>query len=312
MKVYRSLDEVPPQRRAWVSVGVFDGVHLAHQRILGELVRQSKAEEGQSLLVTFDPHPQAVLRVGAVTAFLLTPTEEKLALLGKTDLDGTAVLPFTDTLAGLGPDAFIEGILIKRCPVRKLVIGYNHAFGRERSGNVRILEQLGRRHGFEVQVESPMLLGGEAVSSTRIRNLLSNGRIPEANRLLGRPYAIIGRVIRGKGLGRGFGFPTANVQIDNEAKLIPQNGVYAGYVRVRGEEHKGLVNIGNCPTVGTFDRGIEVYILDFNSEIYEESIQFDFAERLRDERKFESVRSMIGQMKKDRIAALNLPTRQGG
>jgi riboflavin kinase/FMN adenylyltransferase len=312
MKVYRSLNEVSSQKLAWVSVGIFDGVHLAHQRIIDELIRQARADSGQSLLVTFEPHPQVIVQQKPEMVRLLTPLNEKLSLLRNTDLDGTAVLPFTKELSGLEASAFIEDVLRKQCPVRKLIFGYNHAFGKDRAGNVQILEQLGRRGSFDVQVVPPMLMEGKAVSSTRIRNLLLNGQISAANRLLGRRYSIVGRVIRGKGLGCGFGFPTANIQQENEAKLVPQNGVYAGFVHALEKEYKGLANIGICPTVGTFDLSIEVYIFDFDSEIYGESIQFDFVGRLRDEQKFESVRSMIGQMEKDRIAAQNLLTRQGG
>jgi riboflavin kinase/FMN adenylyltransferase len=311
MEVYRGFDAIPEGPGAWVSIGVFDGVHLAHRRILGELVRQSQPE-GRSLLVTFEPHPQHVLQRGPAPVPILTPLEEKLMLLAETGLSGTVVIPFTRELSAIEPRTFVEDVLLRRCPVRKLIIGYNHAFGSGGRGGGELLRQVGERRGFGVQIEPPILVGRETVSSTRIRTLLLQGDPAAANRLLGRRYALAGEVVRGKGLGRGFGFATANLSVEARDKLIPCDGVYAVFAQVRGETRQGICNIGTCPTVGGVSRSIETHIFDFDDILYGEKITLEIVERMRDEIKFDSVRFMIGQMEKDRDAARELLTRQGG
>jgi riboflavin kinase / FMN adenylyltransferase len=311
MEVYRGFDAIPDRPGAWVSIGIFDGVHLAHRRILEELVGQA-APDGHSLLITFEPHPQQVLQSGTAPVPMLTPLAEKLGLLAETGLSGTVVIPFTRELAALEPESFVEELLLKRCPLRKLIVGYNHAFGRGGKGGGDLLRRLGESRGFDVQIEPPVLAEGDAVSSTRIRALLLGGEPAAANRLLGRRYALAGEVVRGRGLGRRFGFPTANLCAADAGKLIPRDGVYAVLVRVRGETHPGVCNIGTNPTVGGNDRSVETNIFDFDENIYGNEITLEFAEKMRDEIKFDSVRFMIGQMEKDRDAARQLLTRQGG
>jgi riboflavin kinase/FMN adenylyltransferase len=311
MKVYDGFDAIPDRFEAWVSIGIFDGVHLAHRRIIEELTRQA-APDGRSLLITFEPHPQQVLQDNPASVPLLTPLEEKLGLLAETGLSGTAVIPFTRELSALEPRTFVEEVLLRRCSIRKLIIGYNHAFGRGGSGGGGLLRKMGAERGFDVQIEPPVIIDGETVSSTRIRSLLLGGQAATANRLLGRRYSLSGKVVRGKGLGRGFGFPTANLSVGNPHKLIPGDGVYAVFARVQGKSHPGICNIGTRPTVGGVQRSIETVILDFDREIYGIQLKVEIVEKMRDEVKFDSVRSMIGQMEKDRDGARELLTRQGG
>jgi riboflavin kinase/FMN adenylyltransferase len=311
MQVYRGFDAIPNRPDAWVSIGIYDGVHLAHRRIVEELTRQA-VPDGRSLLITFEPHPQQVLQDNPESVPLLTPLEEKLGLLAETGLSATAVIPFTRELSALDPRTFVSEVLLRRCPVRKLIIGYNHAFGRGGLGSGGLLRKLGDELGFEVQIEPPVMIDGEMVSSTRIRALLLEGSAAAANRLLGRRYSISGKVVRGSGQGRGFGFPTANLSAAGQDKLIPQNGVYAVFASVRGEMHQGMCNIGTCPTVGGVRRSIETNIFDFNDDLYEETVQLEFVEKMRDEIRFDSVRFMIGQMEKDRDVARELLTMQGG
>jgi riboflavin kinase / FMN adenylyltransferase len=311
MEVYRGFEAIPEGIGAWISIGVFDGVHLAHRRILGELVRQARPD-GRSLLVTFEPHPQHVLQRGPAPVPILTPLEEKLKLLAETGLSGTVVVPFTLELSAIEPRTFVEEVLLRRCPVRKLIIGYNHAFGSGGRGGGELLRRVGERRGFEVQIEPAVRVGREMVSSTRIRALLLQGDPAAANRLLGRRYSLAGDVVRGKGLGRGFGFATANLSTDGQGKLIPRDGVYAVFARVRDEIRMGMCNIGTCPTVGGLSRSIETHIFGFEEELYGDKITIEIVERMRDEIKFDSVRFMIGQMEKDRDAARELLTRQGG
>jgi riboflavin kinase / FMN adenylyltransferase len=311
MKVFNGFDSIPDGPDAWVSIGIFDGVHLAHRRILEEL-RGQAAPDGQSLLITFEPHPQQVLQGDAAPVPLLTPLDEKLGLLGESGLSGTCVIPFTRELSGLDPEKFVTEVLLRRCPVRKLVIGYNHAFGKGGAGGGDLLKRMGEERGFEVQIEPPVILDGEAVSSTRIRSLLIGGRAASANRLLGRRYSLYGSVVRGAGLGRKFGFPTANLSVESPQKLIPGNGVYAVFARVRGKSHPGICNIGTRPTVGGTRRSIETFIMDFDGDLYGTPLKVEIVEKMRDEVKFDSVRFMIGQMEKDREAARELLTMQGG
>jgi len=311
MQVYRGFDAIPDRPEAWISIGIYDGVHLAHRRILAELTRQA-VPDGRSLLITFEPHPQQVLQDSPVPVPLLTPLEEKLDLLARTGLSATAVIPFTRELSALEPRTFVREVLLRRCPVRKLVIGYNHAFGRGGQGGGELLRSLGAEMGFEVQIEPPVMIGGTAVSSTRIRMLLLEGNAALANRLLGRCYGISGSVVGGEGRGRGFGFPTANLEAAHPDKLIPGNGVYAVFARLRGEMHAGMCNIGTRPTVGGVRRSIETNLFDFEGDLYGETIDLEIVEKMRDEVKFDSIRSMIGQMEKDRDVARKLLTRQGG
>jgi riboflavin kinase/FMN adenylyltransferase len=311
MRVYDGFDAIPDRPEAWVSIGIFDGLHLAHRRILDELTGQA-GQGGRSLLITFEPHPQQVLQNDPASVPLLTPLDEKLALLAETGLTGTAVIPFTRGLSELEPRAFVEDVLLRRCPVRKLIVGYNHVFGRGGSGGGGLLRRVGAERGFEVQVEPPVIIDGETVSSTRIRSLLLAGQATSANRLLGRRYSLSGKVVRGRGRGRGFGFPTANLSVADPQKLIPLNGVYAVSAVVRGKTHQAICNIGTRPTVGGVRRTIETYILDFDSDVYGENLRIEIVERMRDEVKFDSVQFMIGQMEKDRNAARELLTRQGG
>ncbi len=311
MQVYRGFEAIPGQPEAWVSIGIYDGVHLAHRRIIEELTRQA-VPDGRSLLITFEPHPQQVLQDNPAPVPLLTPLEEKLGLLAETGITATVVIPFTRELSALEPRTFVDEVLLRRCPVRKLIIGYNHAFGRGGLGDGELLRRLGKELGFEVQIEPPVQIEGKPVSSTRIRTLLLEGDAAAANRLLGRRYSISGRVVRGRGKGRGFGFPTANLGAVGQDKLIPRNGVYAVFADVRGRMHQGMCNIGTCPTVGGVRRTIETNLFDFNEDLYGEPIQIEIVERMRDEILFDSVRFMIGQMEKDRDIARELLTRQGG
>ncbi len=264
-----------------------------------------------SLVVTFDPHPKTVLDPG-VPVGLLTPGEEKIERLELEGVDEAAVLPFTAELARRTPEDFIREVLIPDVRVAGLIAGYNHAFGRGRSGDGALLSRLGQEKGFAVRVEPPVILDGAPVSSTRIRALLEQGRVEEAAVLLERTYTVVGRVVPGKGLGRGFGFPTANVRPGRTDKLVPGDGVYAAFVRIGNDRHPAVVAVGNHPTVGGGDRTIEAHLMEFEGDLYGETVRIDFFRKLRDEIRFDSVRTMIGQMGRDRDAARQMLNRQGG
>jgi riboflavin kinase / FMN adenylyltransferase len=311
MKILDRLAASDSGDRTWVTMGIFDGIHAAHRAILRNLIGAARKDGQKSLVVTFDPHPRAVLDPG-IPVGLLTPGEERLERLELEGVDETAVLAFTPDLARLTPDVFIREVLLRNLRVSGLVAGYNHAFGERRSGDGALLTRLGIEQGFSVRIEPPVILDGAPVSSTRIRGLLEQGRVEAAAVLLERPYEVRGRVVPGKGLGRGFGFPTANVRPDRTDKMIPGDGVYAAFVRIGGARHAAVVNIGTCPTVGGDTRAIEAHLMEFEGNLYGESVRIDWIQKLRDEIKFDSVQTMIGQMGRDRDAARQLLNRQGG
>jgi riboflavin kinase / FMN adenylyltransferase len=311
MKILNRLQASDSGDRYWVTMGIFDGIHAAHRAILRNLTAAAREDGEKSLVVTFDPHPRAVLDSG-VPVGLLTPGEERLERLELEGVDETAILPFTAGLAGLAPEDFIRDVLIRNLRVSGLIAGYNHAFGKRRSGDGALLTRLGVEQGFSVRFVPPVILDGAPVSSTRIRALLERGRVEQAAVLLERPYEVRGRVVPGKGLGRGFGFPTANVRPDRTDKLIPGDGVYAAFVRIGSARHAAVANIGTCPTVGGDTRTIEAHLMEFEGNLYGESVRIDWIHKLRDEIRFDSVRTMIGQMGRDRDAARQLLNRQGG
>lgn len=299
MKVYRSIENIPYDRNSYVTIGTFDGVHLAHQQIIRYVVDAAKQNSGRSVLITFDPHPLEVVPGQNIDVRLLTSLDEKQMILESMNLDCLLVLTFTKSFAGITPDQFIKEFVIKRIGVRQLIIGYNHGFGSGRKGDVNLLKKLSAGNEFDLHVIEPYSKEGGRLSSTRIRDLLSQGNVGEAARLLGRNYTISGKVIKGKNIGRELGFPTANLEISNRSKLIPPDGVYAAYVLIDNKKYKGTINIGTCPTVKSASREVEVHIHNFSRDIYGENIILEFYKRIRDESCFDSIESLKKQIGED-------------
>ncbi len=317
LRVARSLDEVlamAPGRSA-VTLGVFDGVHLGHQRIVHELVHSKKlAGIEQSFLVTFDPHPLAVTHSRMMPP-LLTTVDERIALLSSYDLDGILVLKFDAQLASVEYRAFLEKYLIRPFNMKHLVLGYDCHFGRNREGSPDRMQREGPKLGLSVSVVPALELGDEVVSSTRIRNALIGGKLEKANAFLGHPYLLSGRVVRGHGKGRGLGFPTANLMIADPFKLWPPRGVYAVRVEVRGRLHDGMMNVGRAPTMKSLPEGAreaEVHLFDFDADLYDEYLQVYCYDYLRKEQKFTSPAELALQLERDRVeAARRLDGRAG-
>lgn len=299
MQVYRSFTGITLHQPVWISVGTFDGLHLGHKGILDRLVGRAHSAGGKSILVTFEPHPQNVVAPSKASVSILTPLEEKLALLQSIGIDAAVVLPFTEALASIPPEDFIE-TLVHAFPVCGFVSGVSHVFGTGRSGNAGLLENLGRRFLFAVDIVLPVLMDGKSVSSTRIRNLLQDGNVETASRFLGRHYAVSGSVIKGSHIGKKIGFPTANLRPEGDRKLIPRDGVYSVFVRFNGKTGLGTTNIGFCPTVEKVEKSIEVHIHDYQGDLYGHRITIDFVRRLRDEKKFDSIEALVEQMKQDK------------
>jgi riboflavin kinase/FMN adenylyltransferase len=305
MRVSRSLNDIDFSRAAWVSAGTFDGIHLGHRALLNRLMELARRDDAESVLITFDPHPQNVISVHGPRTALLTPTAEKLRILESFGLDAVVVLTFTDALSRLSPEAFMEE-LRRPFTMRGMVSGTTHGFGSGRRGDAALIEAVGRRKGFSVQIVPPVVVDGEIVSSTAIRSILAEGDVGKARRFLGRFYRVSGTVVKGKGTGTKLGFPTANIELEDEAKLVPRDGVYAVWVRHDSRTSPGTVNVGFCPTIGQECRSVEAHINGFSGDLRNRFITVEFVDRLRDERRFESAEALTGQIVKDIEAARQL------
>lgn len=306
MKVYHSLEEFKKLDNAIVTTGTFDGVHIGHKAILKRLVEFAKKEEGESVLITFFPHPRMVLQKD-LSIKLLNTVSEKISLLSKTGIDHLLVFPFTKEFSRMSSVDFVRDILVNKIGTKKLVIGYDHQFGRNREGSFEHLVEFGPVYGFDVEEIVAQDIDDISVSSTKIRTaLLDNGDVKTANKYLGNFYHLSGNVVSGKRLGTKIGFPTANVKIEEDYKLIPKDGVYAVTIEIDKQQYKGMLNIGKKPTVDGKTRTIEVNIFDFDSEIYNHEIKLCFIDRLRDEQKFDNIEKLKTQLETDKQNALRI------
>lgn len=281
-----------------VAIGIFDGVHVGHQRIISEAVSEARGQGLKSVVLTFDPHPLYVLSPGNEPTLLTSP-EEKARLVRSLGVDRLFSLRFTAELANMTPEQFVERVLVERLRVKTVTIGFNFSFGRNAIGNAGTLLELGAKWGFGVKVVEPVKVDGVNVSSTLIRALISKGNVEDAARFLGRPYLLKGRVVPFRGRGREIGFPTANLEVPGDLAW-PGRGVYA--VRTRfgdGIEKNGVANIGYCPTFDGQTYTLEVHVIDFDGDIYGLEMEVLFVARLRDEMRFPSVQYLKEQVRED-------------
>ena len=285
-----------------VTVGTFDGVHRGHWSVLEEIGARAAAREGRSVLVTFDPHPLRIVRP-EMAPKLLTTLDEKKTVLAGSRLDYVVFLAFTPELREYSPRRFVTEILLGGLGMSELVIGYDHGFGRGRSGDVDTLRTIGAERGFAVDVVGAVHSGPAAISSSSIRRALAEGRQADANRGLGRPYSIAGTVVPGDGRGRKLGFPTANLRVDDSDKLIPAEGIYACYVTVPAGRFMGALHIGPRPTFPGAGAAVEVFLLDFEGELYGCDIRLELIERLRPVAAFDSADELAEQMRVDVVRA---------
>jgi len=304
MKVYYGTDDFTPVRNAVVTSGTFDGVHIGHQKILRRLREIGEKSSGETIVITFWPHPRFVLKPDDAGHLLLNTFEEKAALLRAQGVHHLLRIPFTKEFSQLSSQDFIRDILVGKIGTRKLVIGYDHRFGRNREGSFEQLKINGPALGFDVEEIPRQDVDNVGVSSTRIRNALSMGDIETATHFLGRPYSINGRVIKGDKLGRMLGYPTANIDVDSHLKLVPAHGIYATLVEVGDARYGGMLYIGNRPTVDGTSTSIEVNIFDFDREIYGENIKVDFISTIRQDSRFDDLEKLKLQMARDKEAAL--------
>ena len=293
----------PDVTRTAVTVGSFDGVHRGHQDVLRQLVERARALGVHSVLVTFDPHPLQVVNPSAAP-LLLTVGDEKLEVLAESGVDFVAVLPFNPALASFSAERFVSDILLSRFRMHDLLMGHDHRFGHNRSGDVETMRRLGAERGFDVSVVPAVTVnGGQAVSSTAIRRAVAGGDLEGAFRGLGRHYSLGGRVGEGARRGRLLGFPTANVPVPSSKKLLPPEGVYAVRVQTPMGPHDGMLNLGPRPTFGDTEVVLEAHLFDADLDLYGAPVRIDFVARLRDTQKFSGVEALVAQLHKDAISA---------
>ncbi|MBN1352192.1 bifunctional riboflavin kinase/FAD synthetase [candidate division KSB1 bacterium] len=300
MEVIRNLRHLKRDNTAIITVGTFDGIHIGHQQLIAKVIEDAKLSMGKSTLVTFSPHPKVILlQPNAKPIKLLSSDDEKIELLKKLGLDKLIIIRFTKQFANLASEDFFVNILIKKIGFKQIVVGHDHAFGRDREGSIDLLKQLATRYDYRVECMDAVSLDGHIVSSTFIRQQLSRGEIETANRFLGRPYTLSGRVVAGDGRGRSLSFPTANIQPLARNKLIPPDGIYAVKINLGDKTYSGAMSIGVRPTFSKNKRTIEAFILNFNGNLYDQILNLHVLKRLRDEKKFDTTELLIHQMKAD-------------
>ncbi|MBI2269227.1 MAG: bifunctional riboflavin kinase/FAD synthetase [Bacteroidetes bacterium] len=305
MKVYSDIKQFKGVKFPVVTSGTFDGVHVGHQRIIQRLTEVAKHSGGETVLLTFYPHPRMVLFPDDNELKLLNTQEEKIRLLEKQGIDHLIIYPFTKKFSRLSSVNFIRDILVNSIGTKKLVIGYNHHFGRNREGSFEHMKEYGPVYGFDVEEIPAQDIDNVEISSTKIRKALQAGDVRTANAFLGYSYTLTGKVIKGRQLGRTLGYPTANLSVSDKYKLIPANGIYVVEVNYGNKTYKGMMSIGLNPTVNSGkDRSIEVNILDFEKDIYGDDLTISFIDKIRDEEKFESLEKLKLQLGKDKQQTL--------
>ena len=306
MKIYKDIKDFKGVKNPIVTSGTFDGVHTGHMKIISRLNYLAKKYSGETVLLTFSPHPRSVLFPDDNNLKLINTLDEKKILLEKSGIQHLIIQKFTRSFSRIPSINFVRDVLINQINTFKLVIGYNHQFGRNREGSFSSLKELAPVYGFEVEEISAELINDVSISSTKIRNAILEGNIKIANNYLGYNYSISGVVVKGREFGRKIGYPTANIKISNQNKIIPKDGVYAVSVYIEGEFYSGMVNIGYNPTIGLAKRTIEVNIFNFQRDIYGGNISLIFFERLRDEIKFSDIKSLKAQLMIDKNKSIQI------
>ena len=314
MRIYNHIDQLPAFRRAVITIGTFDGVHTGHARILEQLRQEAARIDGETLIITFYPHPRKIVKGGTEEVRLINTLEEKIQLLSWQQIDHLVIVPFTEAFSRMTAEQYIKDFLLEKFHPHTVIIGYDHRFGKGRLGDYHLLEQYSASEGFQLQEIPVHLLDEISVSSTRIREAVQRTDIATANQLLGYPFFFSGVVVKGDQLGRTLGYPTANIQLTNMEKLTPANGIYAVEAALlpddtlfNGSLLKGMMSIGIRPTVGGTKRTIEVNLFDFNEDIYGRELRVFVKKYLREEVKFdglEALKIQLGKDKEDTLAAL--------
>lgn len=304
MKIFNGFDHLSEIPNPVLTIGTFDGVHLGHQKILRKLNEEAERLGGESVLFTFYPHPRMVLYPDSHGVKMIQTQTEKLEKLRACGLQNIIVFPFTMEFSRLTATEFVRDYLVNKLNVKHLVIGYDHQFGKNREGGIEFLKEVAEIYDFGVTEIGPKDVDEVNVSSTKIRNALKEGNIEVANAFLGESFELNAKVVRGKGIGKTIGFPTANLDPESEVKIIPRSGVYIVEVKLENKSYEGLLNIGTNPTIDDDNKKtIELYILDFSQDIYDQQIEVRFLKRIRSEQKFDNIDQLVNQIKQDELEA---------
>ncbi len=306
MKVYRSIENLPEFKNPVVTIGTFDGVHEGHRHLVQKIKTLAKENNGESVLITFHPHPRLIVYPDDKSLRILTTLEEKISLLESEGVDHLVIVPFTKEFSLHSAKNYLQNFLVAKFHPSIIVTGYNHSFGHHRDGNIEMLRRFETEFHYKVEELNKQLVDDIAVSSTRIRIALQEGDIEFATHLLGHPYSVTGQVVHGQQLGNKIGFPTANIEVNDPLKSIPADGVYAVTVNWKNEKLKGMMNIGFRPTVDGLHHKLEVHLLNFNSDLYNQQLEIHFVKRLRNEKKFSSLDELKEQLKQDKEAAISI------
>lgn len=315
MKVYRSLSEFKKVNNAVVTIGTFDGVHFGHRKIISRLTEVAKRINGESVILTFFPHPRMILNPEDANLKLITTIEEKAQLLENLGVDHLIITPFTRDFSNLTAETYIRQILVEKIGTSRIIIGYDHHFGKDREGNLAQLQRFSTEYNYEVEEIPEQDIRDVAVSSTQIRQALIRGDVKTASEFLGDPFSLFGLVIKGDQLGRTLGFPTANLLIEDNYKLIPGDGIYAVQIKLQDDFsitdstptiYNGMAYIGNRPTINGMSKNIEVNIFDFNRDIYRQFITVKFLHFIRGDIRFDNLELLKQQINSDKLSALAL------
>src|SRR5260221_12261760 len=321
MQVHRDIENLPQFRNAVATIGTFDGVHIGHGKVIDRLKSEAKAINGETIIITFHPHPRKIISSAIPGVRLINTLDEKIELLENLGIDHLVVVPFTDAFANQPAEDYVKNFLISKFHPHTIIIGYDHRFGKDRKGDYLLLEKMALECNYNLKEITKQMLDEISISSTKIREALLEGKIETADKLLGYEFFFSGTVVHGDKLGRKLGYPTANLKMADEEKIIPGNGIYAVYARVNGEwsmvndknnppltthvsRYKGMMSIGFRPTVDGSKKVIEVNIFDFNKEIYDQTLKVFVKRYLREEVKFEGLEELVKQIDQDKIESL--------
>jgi riboflavin kinase/FMN adenylyltransferase len=308
MQVHYDIDNIPVFNKAVITIGTFDGVHMGHRQVINRLRSEAAAVGGETVIITFHPHPRKIVSSAILGIRLINTLEEKIELLRELNIDHLVVVPFTHAFANQPAENYLADFLIGRFHPHTIIIGYDHRFGRDRLGDYRLLEKKAAEYNYQLKEIPKHVLENISISSTNIREAILHSNLATANNLLGYPYFFSGEVVHGDKLGRKLGYPTANLKTLNDEKLIPGNGIYAVFVQLAGtdKEMKGMMSIGFRPTVDGKKRVAEVNIFDFDQEIYGQTLKVTLFKYLREEIKFDSLDELVKQMGRDKVESLKV------
>jgi riboflavin kinase/FMN adenylyltransferase len=308
MQVHRNIDQLPRFRNAVITIGTFDGVHMGHRQVISRLKEEAALINGESVIITFHPHPRKVVSSAILGIRLINTLDEKISLLDQLGIDHLVIVPFTEAFANQPAEDYLSDFLVDRFHPHTMIIGYDHRFGRDRLGDFRLLEKLSPKYGYQLKEIPKHILENISISSTNIREAILHGDIGTANKLLGYSFFFSGTVVHGDKLGRKLGYPTANLRTEDEEKILPGNGIYAVYAQTEGSNitRKGMMSIGFRPTVDGKRKVTEVNIFDFNEEIYDQTLKVMVKKYLREEVKFEGLEQLVAQIGKDKVDSLDV------